>query len=48
MKETTSHPEGIRWVLESTLVIVMVQMGRTPRVNGKAGRDHWPHCIANA
>jgi uncharacterized protein (DUF1501 family) len=19
-------------------------MGRTPRVNGKAGRDHWPQC----
>lgn len=33
-----------RGLLESTLVIVMGEMGRSPRVNGKAGRDHWPQC----
>ncbi|MEX0711653.1 MAG: DUF1501 domain-containing protein [Pirellulales bacterium] len=33
-----------RGLFESTLVIVMGEMGRTPRVNGKAGRDHWPQC----
>lgn len=33
-----------RGLLESTLVIVMGEMGRTPRVNAKAGRDHWPQC----
>ena len=22
----------------------MGEMGRSPRVNGKAGRDHWPQC----
>ena len=33
-----------RGLLESTLVIVMGEMGRTPRINGKAGRDHWPQC----
>ena len=22
----------------------MSEMGRTPRVNGNAGRDHWTHC----
>ncbi|MBI3411540.1 MAG: DUF1501 domain-containing protein [Planctomycetes bacterium] len=33
-----------RGLLDSTLVIVMGEMGRTPRVNGKAGRDHWPQC----
>src|SRR5690606_9334799 len=26
------------------LVIVMGEMGRSPRVNGSAGRDHWPQC----
>src|SRR5437899_2451236 len=33
-----------RGLLESTLVVVTGDMGRTPRVNGKAGRDHWPQC----
>lgn len=33
-----------RGLLDSTLVIVMGEMGRTPKVNGVAGRDHWPQC----
>ena len=33
-----------RGLLDSTLVVTMGDMGRTPRVNGKAGRDHWPQC----
>ncbi|MCY2967574.1 MAG: DUF1501 domain-containing protein, partial [Planctomycetota bacterium] len=33
-----------RGLLDSTLVIVMGEMGRTPRINAKAGRDHWPQC----
>ncbi|AMV26974.1 Sulfatase [Gemmata sp. SH-PL17] len=33
-----------RGLLDSTLVVVTGDMGRTPRVNGKAGRDHWPQC----
>lgn len=33
-----------RGLLDSTLVVVMGEMGRTPRINGKAGRDHWPQC----
>ncbi len=28
-------------LLDSTLVIMMGEMGRTPRVNAAAGRDHW-------
>ncbi len=28
--------------LEHTLVIAMSEFGRTPRVNGHVGRDHWP------
>ena len=31
-----------RSLLQDVLVIVMGEMGRTPRVNAKAGRDHWP------
>jgi hypothetical protein len=33
-----------RGLLDSTLVVVMGEMGRSPRVNAKAGRDHWPQC----
>src|SRR5213079_2619376 len=33
-----------RGLLDETLVIVMGEMGRTPKVNAKAGRDHWPQC----
>ena len=31
-------------LLDSTLVVVMGEMGRTPKINANAGRDHWPQC----
>lgn len=31
-----------RGLLESTLVICQGEFGRTPRINGQSGRDHWP------
>jgi hypothetical protein len=30
-----------RGLLDNTLVVMMGEMGRTPRVNAQAGRDHW-------
>ncbi len=30
-----------RGLLDETLVVMMGEMGRTPRINAKAGRDHW-------
>jgi hypothetical protein len=33
-----------RGLLATTLVVIMGEMGRAPKVNGKAGRDHWPQC----
>jgi hypothetical protein len=33
-----------RGLLESTLVVAMGEFGRTPKINGNAGRDHWPQC----
>ena len=33
-----------RGLLERTLVVVMGEIGRTPRINGGAGRDHWEFC----
>jgi hypothetical protein len=33
---------GQRGLLEKTLVMVSSEFGRTPKINGTAGRDHWP------
>ncbi len=33
-----------RGLLESTLIVCTGDMGRTPKVNAHAGRDHWPQC----
>jgi uncharacterized protein (DUF1501 family) len=35
-----------RGLLDETLVVVMSEMGRTPRINGRAGRDHWTDCYS--
>jgi hypothetical protein len=35
-----------RGMLEETLVIAMGEFGRTPKINGNAGRDHWPNCYS--
>jgi uncharacterized protein (DUF1501 family) len=31
-----------RGLLDSTLVMVTTEFGRTPKINGNGGRDHWP------
>jgi hypothetical protein len=33
-------------LLDETLVVVMSEMGRTPKINGNAGRDHWTYCYS--
>jgi hypothetical protein len=33
-----------RGLLASTLVVGVGEFGRTPKINRKAGRDHWPDC----
>ena len=33
-----------RGLLESTVVLVTGEFGRTPVINPKGGRDHWPDC----
>ena len=35
-----------RGLLDSTLVVAMGEFGRTPQINGNAGRDHWPDCYS--
>jgi hypothetical protein len=34
----------VRGLLDSTLVVALGEFGRTPRINGNRGRDHWPQC----
>ena len=31
-----------RGLLHDTLLVVLSEFGRTPRINAQAGRDHWP------
>ncbi len=35
-----------RGMLDNTMVIVLGEFGRTPKVNKDAGRDHWPHAMS--
>ena len=35
-----------RGLLDETLVVVMSEMGRTPKINASAGRDHWTYCYS--
>jgi hypothetical protein len=35
-----------RGLLDETLVVVMSDFGRTPKINGDGGRDHWTHCYS--
>jgi hypothetical protein len=35
-----------RGLLDETLVVIMSEMGRTPRVNPNGGRDHWTFCYS--
>lgn len=37
-----------RGLLDSTLVVAWGEIGRTPRVNKEAGRDHWPYVFSAA
>jgi hypothetical protein len=34
-----------RGLLDGTLVMMLGEFGRTPRINAGAGRDHWGHCF---
>jgi uncharacterized protein (DUF1501 family) len=35
-----------RGLLERTVVAMMGEFGRSPKVNGNAGRDHWNFCYS--
>jgi len=35
-----------RGLLDSTLVIAMGEFGRTPKLNSRGGRDHWPRAFS--
>jgi hypothetical protein len=40
---TDLHQRGL---LATTLVLVLGEFGRSPKINPKAGRDHWEHCYS--
>jgi hypothetical protein len=40
---TDLHDRGL---LSRTLVLVMGEFGRSPKINGMAGREHWEHCYS--
>ena len=33
-------------MLDKTLIVMMSEFGRTPRINQDAGRDHWAACFS--
>lgn len=33
-------------LLDETLVVVLSEMGRTPKLNADGGRDHWTNCYS--
>jgi uncharacterized protein (DUF1501 family) len=35
-----------RGLLDSTLIVALGEFGRTPKINGQGGRDHWPDCYS--
>ena len=37
-----------RRLLDETLVVVMGEFGRTPKINSAGGRDHWPNVFSVA
>lgn len=39
---------AVRGLLAETLVVVMGEFGRTPKINSQGGRDHWAHCFSVA
>ncbi len=36
-----------RGLLDETLIFVTSEMGRTPKINANAGRDHWTFCYSS-
>ncbi|HVY70506.1 MAG TPA: DUF1501 domain-containing protein, partial [Verrucomicrobiae bacterium] len=35
-----------RGLLDNTMVLLLGEFGRTPKVNKDGGRDHWPHAMS--
>jgi hypothetical protein len=35
-----------RGMMDNTLLVVLGEFGRTPKINKDAGRDHWPHAMS--
>ncbi len=44
LQSTPGHREPT--LADETVVVVLSEMGRTPRLNAAQGKDHWPHTSA--
>ncbi len=42
---STPGPEGLP-LIDDTVVVMLSEMGRTPKYNATVGRDHWPYTSA--
>ncbi|MFT4625420.1 MAG: hypothetical protein ACI8PZ_004088 [Myxococcota bacterium] len=38
----SSPGQSARWLIDEVVVVALSDFGRTPRLNGAQGRDHWP------
>lgn len=43
---STTPGEGAGSLADETVVVVLSEMGRTPKLNASGGRDHWPYTSA--
>jgi len=41
MAKTPGHTT--RWLIDEVTIVAMSEFGRTPKINGGGGKDHWPY-----
>ncbi len=46
MLESAPGTAGGATLADETVIVVLSEMGRTPRLNGNMGKDHWPYTAA--
>ena len=46
MLEAAPGTAGGATLADETVIVVLSEMGRTPRLNGNMGKDHWPYTAA--
>ena len=39
----TTPGSSARWLIDEVVVVATSEIGRTPKINGGGGKDHWPY-----